>query len=142
MATKEVQKNLESVDLESLGLAVTQEPDRQQLSPAPAMSLIRYRFDYRTRFWDEKTKTGSPIVKFDAIDAKTSEYLKFWTMSSVVYKNMSEISAAVGVQTEKDSEGVNWMRFKKPVNIGGFEEIPSKTRGQNPYLKMLPAHTG
>jgi hypothetical protein len=141
MSKESTQKNIESVDIETLGLSTQTEPDRIQLSPAPAMALIRYRLDYKTRYWDEKTKTGTPIVKFDAIDASSSEYLKFWTLSSVIYKNVVEIAQAIGVTSTKDSDGVVWQVYKKPVNIGGFEEVASKVRGNAPYLKIMPAHT-
>lgn len=136
MTTK--QKEIEFVNLEDLGLSTTTEPDREQLTARPAMLITEVRFDYKTRYWDEKTKTGTPIVKINAHDLTSDEPIKFWTLSSVVYKNMVELVDAVGVLHVKDKDGIMWMVFKKSVKIGGFEEVPSKTRGQNAYLKMLP----
>jgi hypothetical protein len=123
-------------DFESLGIAGVQEPDRFQLDERGAMQITRIRFDYKTKYWNEKTQTGTPITKIDGFDISTGERVKYFTLSSVIYKNMSEILSAVGATIQKDEMGNDWSILKEPINIKGFEKVSTGIRGQNPYIKI------
>jgi hypothetical protein len=133
MSKKEIENG---VDYESLGLGQVQEPDRMQLDERGAMQITRIRFDYKTKYWNEKTQTGSPITKFDGFDIATGERVKYFTLSQVIYKNFSDILASVGATVQKDEMGNEWHILKKPINIKGFEKVSTGVRGQNPYLKI------
>lgn len=123
-------------DFESLGIAGIQEPDRMQLDERGAMQITRIRFDYKTKYWNEKEQKGTPITKFDGFDIATGERVKYFTLSSVIYKNMNDIMVAVGVSIHKDEQGNEWNILKEPVNIKGFEKVSTGVRGQNPYIKI------
>lgn len=128
-------KNLaieDGVDYESLGLEV-QEPDRMQLDTRGAMSITRIRFDYKTRFWNDKTKEGTPITKFDGIDTATGARVKYFTLSSIIQKKMVDIISAVGAVMQKDENGNEWAILKKPIKVKGFEKVST---GENTYLKI------
>ena len=133
MAKKEIESG---IDYESLGLGQVQEPDRMQLDERGAMQITRIRFDYKTKYWNEKTQTGSPITKFDGFDVATGERVKYFTLSQVIYKNFSDILVAVGSTVQKDEMNNEWHILKKPINIKGFEKVSTGVRGQNPYLKI------
>src|SRR5512137_1341036 len=133
MAKKEIE---DGVDYTSLGLGQVQEPDRMQLDERGAMQITRIRFDYKTKYWNEKTQSGTPITKFDGFDIPTGERVKYFTVSSVIYKSMSDILIAVGSTVQKDELGNEWNILKKPINIKGFEKVSTGVRGQNPYLKI------
>lgn len=133
MAKKEIE---DGVDYTSLGLGQVQEPDRMQLDERGAMQITRIRFDYKTKYWNEKTQSGTPITKFDGFDIPTGEQVKYFTVSSVIYKSMSDILVAVGSTVQKDELGNEWNILKKPINIKGFEKVSTGVRGQNPYLKI------
>lgn len=124
------------IDYESLGLGQVQEADRMQLDERGPIQITRIRFDYKTKYWNEKTKTGSPITKFDGFDVTTGERVKYFTLSQVIYKNFSDILTAVGSTVQKDDSGNEWYILKKPINIKGFEKISTGVRGQNPYIKI------
>lgn len=127
-------KNIEDgVDFESLGIGQVQEPDRMKLDERGAMQITRIRFDYKTQYWNEKTKTGTPITKFDGFDIATGERVKYFTLSGVVYKSFVDILASVGATVQKDDDGNEWSILKKPINIKGFEKVAT---GQNPYIKI------
>jgi len=138
MAKPTSQNTIDTVEFDTLGIGQVQEVDRFQLAARGAMTITRIRFDYRTKYWNEKTKEGTPVVKIDGIDGTTQEPVKYWTLSSVIYKTCADILTAVGAVPQKDSEtGDEWMVLKKAVNVGGFEEISTGVRGQNPYLKVV-----
>jgi hypothetical protein len=126
----------EGIDFESLGIGQIQEPDRMQLDERGAMQITRIRFDYKTKYWNEKEQKGTPIVKFDGFDIATGERVKYFTLSSVIYKTMNDILMNVGAIIQKDENGVEWSILKKPINIAGFEKVSTGVRGQNPYLKI------
>lgn len=130
----------EGIDFDELGIGQVQEPDRMKLEPRGSMSITRIRFDYKTKYWNEKEKTGTPIVKFDGFDIATGERVKYFTVSSVIYKTMNDIIMAVGATIQKDENGNEWSILKKAVNVGGFEAVSTGIRGQNPYLKIVPMH--
>lgn len=130
----------DSIDFDELGIGQNQESDRIQLDARGAISIIKIRFDYKTKYYNEKEKTGTPITKFDGVDIATGEIVKYYTVSGVIYKSMAEILAAVGATIVKDENNVEWSVLKKPVNIGGFEKVQTGVRGQNPYLKIKKMH--
>lgn len=123
-------------DFESLGIAGVQEADRMQLDERGSMQITRIRFDYKTKYWNEKEQKGTPITKFDGFDIATGERVKYFTLSSVIYKNMSDIIMTVGVSIQKDDNGNEWNILKTPINVKGFEKVSTGVRGQNPYLKI------
>lgn len=122
----------DGIDYESLGLE-NQEPDRMQLDTRGAMSITRIRFDYKTKFWNDKTKTGTPITKFDGVDTATGQRVKYFTLSSVIQKKMVDIISAVGAVMQKDENGNEWSILKKPIKVKGFEKV---TTGENTYIKI------
>jgi hypothetical protein len=125
------------IDFGTLGISQVNEPDRMKLEPRGAMSIFKFRFDKKTKYYNEKEDTGTPITKINAFDIATGEEVKYFTLSSVIYKNMNDIMIAVGVKVIKDEDGVEWMVLNKPVNIGGVEAISTGLKGQNPYLKFV-----
>lgn len=135
MVTKNTVKD-DGIDFDELGIGQVQEPDRYQLDERGGMSITRIRFDYKTKYWNEKEQKGTPIVKFDGFDIATGERIKYFTLSSVIYKTMNDIIMKVGATIQKDDNGNEWSILKKPVNIAGFEKISTGVRGQNPYLKI------
>jgi len=127
----------ETVNFEDLGIGTgATEPDRYQLDERGAMVITRIRFDYKTKYWNEKTQTGTPIVKIDGIDDATGERVKYYTLSSVIYKSMADLLIAVGAIVQKDENGNEWSILKKAVRIAGFEKVSTGVRGQNPYIKI------
>jgi hypothetical protein len=124
------------VDFESLGIAGVQEPDRMQLDTRGKMQIIKIRFDYKTKYWNEKEQKGTPITKFDGVDIATGEIVKYFTLSSVIYKQMNDIIMVVGVSLRKDENGNEWSVLKEPINIKGFEKVSTGVKGQNPYLTI------
>ncbi len=128
----------ESVNFDELGIGAVQEPDRFELDARGPFQITRIRFDYKTKYWNDETKTGTPIVKFDGIDSQTGENVKYRTLSSVIYKSMADILMAVGASVIKDENGDEWSILKKPVNVGGFEKVSTGVKGRNPYIKIVP----
>jgi len=126
----------DSVNFDELGIGQNQETDRIQLDERGAFSITKIRFDYKTKFWNDVDKTGTPITKFDGFDIATGELVKYYTVSGVIYKSMAEILSAVGATIAKDENNVEWSVLKKAVNVGGFEKVSTGVRGQNPYLKI------
>lgn len=135
MAIKNTVKDSE-VDFEQLGIGQIQEPDRMQLDERGSMSITRIRFDYKTRYWNEKTQIGTPIVKFDGIDTATGERVKYFTLSTIIYKNMVDILEKVGSIMQVDEFGNEWQILKQAVKVKGFEKVNTGVKGQNPYLKI------
>lgn len=124
----------EGVNFESLGISnQVQEPDRMQLDARGAMQITRIRFDYHTKYWNDKSKTGTPIIKFDGFDWTTGERVKYFTLSSVLYKTFTDLMLKVGVTIQKDDQGNEWSILKNAVNVGGFEKV-----GVNKYIKIVP----
>jgi len=136
MVSKQNTVKDEGIDFSTLGIGNAQEQDRFVLDERGAMSITKFRFDYKTKYWNETTQTGSPITKFDGYDIGTGEYVKYYTLSSVIYKTFNEIMTKVGVKVVKDENGIEWSAFNKPINILGFEKVSTGVRGQNPYLKI------
>lgn len=130
------QINNDEVDFEQLGIGQVQEPDRMQLDERGAMSITRIRFDYKTKYWNEKTQSGTPIIKFDGIDSASGERLKYFTLSSVIYKTMADILEKVGSVIQQDETGNEWHILKQAVKVKGFEKVKTGVKGQNPYLKI------
>lgn len=130
----------EGVDFDALGIGSMQEPDRDELDARGPFQITRIRFDYKTKYWNDETKTGTPITKFDGVDPSTGENKKYRTLSSVIYKSMAEILVAVGATVQKDENGDEWSILKKPVNVGGFEKVSTGIKGRNPYIKIVPNH--
>ena len=126
----------DSVKFEDLGIGQIQEADRFQLDERGAMVITRLRFDYRTKYWNEKTQSGSPITKFDGFDEATGERVKYFTLSQVIYKSMADILIKVGATVQKDENGNDWSVLKKGVLVAGFEKVSTGVRGQNPYIKI------
>jgi len=126
----------DSVKFEDLGIGQIQEADRFQLDERGAMIITRLRFDYRTKYWNEKTQSGSPITKFDGFDEATGERVKYFTLSQVIYKSMADILIKVGATVQKDENGNDWSVLKKGVLVAGFEKVSTGVRGQNPYIKI------
>jgi hypothetical protein len=126
----------EQVNFEDLGIDQVQESDRYQLDERGAMLITRLRFDYRTKYWNEKTKEGSPITKFDGIDETTGNRVKYFTLSNVIYKSMADILIKVGATIQKDEGGNEWSILKKSVRVEGFEKVSIGVRGQHPYIKI------
>lgn len=135
MATKQNVKN-DGIEFETLGIGQQNEQDRFALDERDAMSITKFRFDYKTKYWNETTQSGSPITKFDGFDITTGEPVKYYTLSSVIYKTFNDIMVKVGVKVIKDENGIEWNVLNKPVNIAGFEKVSTGVRGQNPYLKI------
>lgn len=100
------------------------------------MQITRIRFDYKTKYWNEKEQKGTPIVKFDGFDITTGERVKYFTLSSVIYKTMNDLIQKIGCVIQKDENGNEWNVLKNAVNIAGFEKVSTGIRGQNPYLKI------
>lgn len=135
MAIKNVIQE-DEVDFEQLGIGQVQEPDRMQLDERGAMSITRIRFDYKTKYWNDKTQFGTPIIKFDGVDIATGERVKYFTLSSVIYKTMADILEKVGSVVQMDENGNEWHILKQAVKIKGFEKVKTGVKGQNPYLKI------
>jgi hypothetical protein len=135
MAIKNVIQE-DEVDFEQLGIGQVQEPDRMQLDERGAMSITRIRFDYKTKYWNDKTQSGTPIIKFDGVDIATGERVKYFTLSSVIYKTMADILEKVGSVVQMDENGNEWHILKQAVKIKGFEKVKTGVKGQNPYLKI------
>lgn len=127
----------EGVNFDELGIGAVQEADRYELDARGPCQIIRIRFDYKTKYWNELTKEGTPIVKFDVVDISTGDIVKYRTLSNVIYKSMAEILSVVGASLVKDENGDEWSILKKPVNIGGFDKVSTGIKGRNPYLKIL-----
>lgn len=136
MANKNSTVKEEGIDFENLGIAQNQESDRYSLAERGAMSITKFRFDYKTKYWNELTKTGTPITKIDGIDTATGQIVKYYTVSSVIYKTMNEVMKKVGVVVKKDENNIEWMVLKTPVNIAGIEMVSTGVEGYNPYPKF------
>lgn len=125
----------EGTDFETLGIVGIQESDRIQLDTRGAMQITKFYFDYKTKYWNEILKTGTPIVKFNGFDIATGEPVKYFTLSSVIYKNFLEVLLTYPNVIKKDENQIEWYVFKKPLNIKGFEKVETGD-GKNPYIKI------
>lgn len=135
---KEKQAEFENkgVDFDELGISGIQEDDRLPLDTRGKMQIVRIRFDYKTKYWNEITKSGTPIVKFDGFDVTTGERIKYFTLSNVIYKTFVELLAKVGSSVQRDENKIEWHVLKSPVNVLGFEKVSTGVIGQNDYIKI------
>lgn len=136
-AIKDNASPMKTVKFSTLGIGSIQESDRFPLDERGAMSITAIRFDYRTKYWNESLKTGTPVVKFNGVDSATNAPVKYFTLSSVIYKNFLDIINTVGSDVETNEKGEEWHILKIPVEIDGFQKVSTGVRGHNPYIKIV-----
>jgi len=137
---KEQEMNDDEVDYSTLGLQAEQEQDREKIGVTKKslepIRIVRVRFDTKTKYYDKKLNTGTPIVKIDGINMEGEE-VKLRSLSEVLYKNMLDLIDVVSTEEEEDEQekGIVWTRFTPRIKIAGFELVKTE-KGKNPYVRI------
>ena len=138
MTKTQTKQNSNEVEYTSLGLTQEQEADRYKIGTTPgtmeALRITHIRFDEKTRYFDKRMRTGTPIVKINGLNLN-SDQIKLLSLSDVIYHNMKDIIEAVGAKEIKDENNIVWFELSSPVRIAGFEQVKVE-KGKNPYIRI------